>query len=216
MKKGLLITLPQHDDTMEYISVFSKPIIDEAEKRLINIKKIKRKEITKGNFEKIIKSLDYRMNILNGHGSPSCIFGHDNKPILIAGDNHNLITEKITYARSCHSGSILGRISMENSKTGCFIGYNLPFMFFIDKTHQTNPSKDNTAKIFLEPSNNVPISILKGNSTSDAHENGKRQMLKAINKLLTDSNDQSLAFAEALWNNYIGQVIIGNKNAKLD
>lgn len=212
----MLITLPQHDDTMEYLTAFSKDIIKEAENKSIKIKRLIREKITEENFEKLVKSLKYKLNVLNGHGSEDAIFGHNNKPILLAGKNHFLISDKITYARSCHSAISLGVQSMNNSEEGCFIGYNLPFMFFIDTTYSTNPSKDNTAKLFLEPSNLIPISIIKGNSTLEAHNHGKKQMLKNINKILKNKDEKSNAFAEALWNNYIGQTIIGNESLKLD
>ena len=59
---------------------------------------------------------------------------------------------------------------MKNDREGCFIGYKLPFMFYIDERWRSNPHKDNVAPIFLEPSNLVPISLIKGNSALQAHE----------------------------------------------
>ncbi|GBE20043.1 hypothetical protein BMS3Abin17_00775 [archaeon BMS3Abin17] len=38
MEKGLLITLPRSDDATEYLSNFSKPIIDVCSKNSIKVK----------------------------------------------------------------------------------------------------------------------------------------------------------------------------------
>jgi len=85
----------------------------------------------------------------------------------------------------------------------------------VDIRCTTNPLRDNTAKLFLEPSNLVPISIIKGNSTSNANENSKRQLLKNIKKILRNLDSESFKIAEALWNNYEGQVLLGNPDVNL-
>ena len=56
----------------------------------------------------------------------------------------------------------LGPECMKKTKEGCFIGYNLPFVFFMDEKWTTNPNNDKVAGLFLEPSNLVPISIIEG------------------------------------------------------
>ncbi len=104
---------------------------------------------------------------------------------------------------------------MKNDKEGCFIGYKLPFMFYIDDRWRSNPHKDNVAPLFLEPSNLIPISLIKGNTTFHASENSKKQILKTIKKVLETGSGEAFLFAEKLWNNYTGQVLIGNGSATL-
>jgi hypothetical protein len=66
------------------------------------------------------------------------------------------------------------------------------------------------------PSNLIPISVIKGNTSLEAHHNAKRQMLKNMNRLLREEYKEETPFyLEALWNNYEGQVIFGNTNTKL-
>lgn len=214
MNKGIIITLPRHDYVTEYLSTFSQDIINEAEKRSIKIKKLKDKTANKKDFESVIKKLNYKMAVFNGHGSEDTIAGYQNKPIIQLGVNDSLLKGRITYARSCLAGCILGK-SMKNDKIGCFIGYELPFMFYIDQRWISNPYKDNIAPIFLESSNLVPISLIKGNTTLQAHENSKKHILKTINKVLRTGSKESFLFAEKLWNNYIGQVLFGNESAIL-
>lgn len=214
MNKGMIITLPRKDFVTEYISQYSGEIIEEADKRGVKIKELKDEKANRKEFENVIKKLDYKLIVLNGHGSDKSIEGQNG--ILVECDvNESILRERITYARSCNAGFTLGRKCMENNKEGCFIGYELPFMFYIDNTWVSTPKKDKIAPLFLEPSNLIPISLIKGNSALHAHENSKRQILKNINKVLREDSKESFLFAEALWNNYAGQVIIGNQSATL-
>ena len=217
MQIGLLITCPEHDDATAYLSYFSKKIIEESEKKLIKVKRIGEKDLNMDNFSDILKQLDYRLIVLNGHGSYDSIFGHKKNVIVQVGKNEFLLKERIVYARSCNAGVKLGPECMKNSKNGCFIGYELPFIFFMDSKWTTKPNNDKIAKLFLEPSNLVPISIIKGRAAFEAHDNSKKQMLKTMNHLLTTAKEQETPFyLEALWNNYLGQVICGNDKAALE
>ncbi len=218
MKKGILMTLPTSDDVTEYLSIFSKEIISECSGKQIKIKTIEKENVTRKNVENGIKKLDYKMVIFNGHGSPKTIQGHKNKDLIIVDKNDNLLKDRITYARTCWTIMELGKKCMKRSKKGCFIGYRIPFMFIIDKTRAANPIKDKKAKIFFDTSNLVPIGIIKGHTTGESNENSRKSMLKAINKFLVNvlkGDKDSEAIAQALWNNYSSQEIVGNADERL-
>ena len=213
MEKGLLITLPRHDDVTEYFTRFSTYIEEEAVKKCINLKKLKDKDANKEDFEKALVKLNYNFVVFNGHGSDKTIKGFKDKIIIESGVNDYILKDRIIYARSCHAGAVLGKDCMKNNKEGCFIGYDVPFIFWADPLCFSNPLNDNVARFFLEPSNLVPISLIKGNSAIDAHKISKRQILKNIDKVIKSKLDNSITLAEDLWNNYTGQVLIGNDNA---
>ena len=215
MNKGIIITLPRHEYTMDYLAISSKNIIKAANKRGIKVKELNDKRANRKDFETFVKSLDYNMVVFNGHGSEDTISGYKDMPIVQAGVNDSLLKGRITYARSCLAGCVLGEKCMKNDKKGCFIGYKLPFMFYIDNRWRSNPHKDNVAPLFLEPSNLVPISLIKGNTTLHAHENSKKHILKTIKKVLRGGTEEAFLFAGKLWNNYMGQVLIGNKSVTL-
>lgn len=215
MNKGIIITLPRHEYAVDYLAISSKSVIEEANKKGIKVKELKDKGANRENFEAVINSLNYKMVVFNGHGSEDTILGYKNMLLVQAGVNDVLLKGRITYARSCWAGCILGEVCMKNDSEGCFIGYKLPFMFYIDDTWRSNPSKDNVAPIFLEPSNLVPISLIKGNTALQAHKKSKTQILKTINTVLRENGKEAFLFAEKLWNNYAGQVLIGNGSATL-
>lgn len=212
MKKGIIVTMPRYDDVTEYFSQFSKEIVKEAKKEGLLHRELIDKEVTKEQFETTTKNLPYSLVILNGHGTDKEVLGQDGKPLVSEGVNEDLLAGRITYARACEAGASLGKSIVKNKNT-CFIGYELPFQFYADATRATNPLKDNTAKLFLEPSNSVSIALINGRSATGADEISKRMMLKNLNKVLRNIDKESLAVAEALWNNYDGQVVLGDKDA---
>lgn len=217
MQNGLIITCPEHDDATAYLTFFSKEIIDEAIKKPLKNKKVnQKKNLNIGSFSSILSKLDYRLVVLNGHGSYDSIFGYKNDIIIKLGKNDHLLKERLVYARSCDAGAKLGPACMKNTKNGCFIGYELPFIFFMDPKWTTKPHNDKVARLFLEPSNLVPISIIKGHSAIESHDSSKKQILKIMEKLIKNEPSQETPFyIEALWNNYSGQVIYGNTEASL-
>ncbi|MFH0831254.1 MAG: hypothetical protein V1886_00070 [archaeon] len=217
MIKGMIITCPKHDDATEYLAYYSREILEEAKTKNLKVKEvIPNKSFNLASFSDIIKSIDYQLVIFNGHGSPDSIFGYKDNIIVKAGENANLLKERIIYARACEAGLVLGKECMKNTENGCFIGYNLPFVFYLDQTWSANPHNDNTARLFLIPSNSVPISLIKGNTCINAHNSSREKILKNINKLLTGRLEPDTIFlVEGLWNNYMGQVIIGNESAML-
>jgi hypothetical protein len=200
---------------VEYITYFSGAVIQEAKRKNVPVKELKEEKANRDEFEGVIRKLDYRLVVLNGHGSEDVICGHKNMPLVECGKNDSVLKERLVYARSCHAGRKLGMACMKGTRDGCFIGYGLPFMFYSDELRSLNPAKDSIAPIFLQPSNAVPMSLIKGNPASQAHENGKRQMLKNMNRLILKGGNDSLLFAQALWNNYTGQVMIGNGAATI-
>jgi hypothetical protein len=214
MNQGVIITLPKWDNVTEYLTVFSKVIVEEAYKKYPT-KIIEGQDVNKDNFQKVLKKLDYNCLIINGHGSQDSICGHKNQPLIELGKDEDLLKERITYARSCWAAYPLGKSCVQNTKCGCFIGYKIPFMFFYDETRLANPIKDSTAKIFFDTSNMVALSLIKGHTTQEANEITKRSMLKAINKALKNGDKDSRTIAETLWNNYVGQVLFGNPDSKI-
>lgn len=215
MKNSILMTLPQSDEVTEYLHVFSQEIINTAKSKEVPISILERNEAIRDKFESTLRE-NNKLLIFNGHGSPEIIAGHKNEVIIQKDVNDILLKERITYARSCYSAEGIGRSSMRHSNQGCFIGYSLPFVFYNDITWSGNPSKDPIAKIFFTTTNLVPQGIIKGKTCKEAHEDSKRAMLKAIKKALVKDNKDSQSIAEALWNNYSVQTIIGNQNSKME
>ena len=85
MQKGLIITLPRYDDTTEYLTFYSKEIIKKAENRELKIKKVENGSLNIKEFSNILKKMDYKLVVLNGHGTEDSVFGYKNNEIIKVG-----------------------------------------------------------------------------------------------------------------------------------
>ena len=211
----MIITLPRWDNVTEYLSQFSEEILEEAEKQNVKYKPLKDEDANKKEFEKVLSNLNYNLLIFNGHGSPESINGQDDETIIEVGMNDSLLKERIVYARACESGAVLGKKCTQGTEQGCFIGYESKFEFWADKSWDSVPLKDETAKLFLEPSNMLAISLIKGHSAEIAHETAKKHMLKNIKKVLKNRPEDSFWLISTLWANYNCQVLYGNPSATI-
>lgn len=214
MNKTLLITRPNHDLTTNYLYFWSEKIIEQAEKSKVGVVDLNGKRANKKEFSSIITKTQPNLIVLNGHGDESTVTGIDNEILVQVNDNEKLLHEKVTYAISCKSAGNLGLKAM--GKTGAYIGYRDDFIFMFDSTKITRPLEDKTAQLFLEPSNQVVISLLKGNNAGQSCERSKEAIKRNIQKLLTSESPQGgkEAVPYLLWN-LSHQVCLGNKSATI-
>jgi len=90
------------------------------------------------------------------------------------------------------------------------------FIFYRNDNFSTKPLKDPIAKYFLEPSNLVMTTIIKGNSVKEADKRSKRSMKKNFLKLLTStSSADEREIAPYLWSNIRAQVVLGDETATI-
>ncbi|MBU4502541.1 MAG: hypothetical protein KKA79_08135, partial [Nanoarchaeota archaeon] len=147
----------------------------------------------------VIKKKKPSFVVFNGHGHYDRIGGHKNEILVKAGENENLLKSKIVYAISCKSAKKLGKESMKAGVLD-YIGYDEDFIFVYNPKLVTHPFKDDTVKLFLDPANEVVISILKGNSTKMAVERSQHLFKKNISKLLSsEASLEDVNYAKYLW-----------------
>ena len=212
MAQTLLITRPEHEEAMFYLSRWSTTIIEEAKRKGINVVDLHKQ---KANRKKVIGILEKRIPklvVLNGHGSESAVAGHDNKTILKEGDT-KAVKSKIFFARSCKSAKSLGQDAINNGATA-YLGYKEDFWLFYSENKIFKPLEDKTAELFLEPSNYVPIALLKGHTAGQANSKSKARFIKNIEKLIIEgpASDNYYAIRYLLWD-MTHQVCLGNKDA---
>lgn len=214
MSKTIFFTRPNHDDVLSYLFYYSKKLIKSAKLKGFNIINKEKKAANKEIVTNIIIKKNPSFIMFNGHGNPSVICGHDNKVIIDKDTNYDLLKDKIVYAFACSSAAELGvKVGDENST---FIGYSDDFALGMDGNSQAVIQRDKRAKLFLEPSNLLVESLLKGNSAKEAVEKAKKQMKENISKLKTDPFPDAKDYIPYLFNNYLILEVLGNKNAKIN
>ncbi len=197
MNKILLITRPKYDDTTHYLFHWAKKIIDLANKKGIQVLDLKEERANKKEFESILSKKQPLLIFLNGHGNMDRIAGQNGNVLIKVGDNEIILKSKIVYALSCKSGKVLGPASV-NKGAVSYIGYNDDFIFCFEEGKFARPLDDETAKLFLEPSNYIVESLLKGHSVESAHNRSQQLYKKNIQKLLV-SNASSESIPYLFW-----------------
>lgn len=200
---------------MRYISAWAEEVIAFAKVKSIEVVDLVKDKAKREEFEGRIKKLSPRLIFLNGHGDHDSIAGQDNDVLIKAGDNHDLLAGKITYALSCNSGETLGPKVAENKNTS-YVGYKDDFIFVADGRYIAKPLDDSRAKPFMESSNQVMMSILKGHSTEEAARRSKNLFREHYLKLSSSmAGVDSLQAAQFLWWNMRNQVCLGDMDSKI-
>lgn len=211
----MLVTQPESDYTTRYISCWAEKVILFSEKKRLKTVTLKRKRANRKEFTSVLKKTDYRLLFLNGHGSETAVFGGDNKPILEIGKNEELTKEKIVYALSCRSAKVLGKQCVKKS-ADAYLGYDEDFIFAYDQMRRTKPASDKTAALFLDPSNILVISLIKGHNCQRSHKNSQNAFKRTIFKILSSqSKKEERSYLRYLTWDMNHQVRLGKKEVTL-
>jgi len=215
----ILVTDPNYEETTSYIHAYTKEVIDFAKELNIHLTAFSKPRLTKENISQFIQKQKPNAIFFNGHGSEDTIYGDKinniEEPLIELNKNHQLLQNKLVYARACCAAKQLGKECTRNGN-GCFIGYETPFQFWTDTNWSTNPIKDKTARLFLEPSNELIKFLLKGKIANEASEQCNKLTKRNIQELLKkDKEPGAMQLIMSLWNNLQGQVVLGNSSMKI-
>ena len=215
MNRALLVTRPNHDLTTNYLFYWSLFVIKKAKEKGFQILDLEGRKANKKNFNSYIKKHRPTLVFFNGHGSKKVISGYNNEILIKADKDEGLLLEKVVYARSCDSAEELGRKCVRKG-TAAFVGYRKKYFFAYSQLKITRPQQDKTAKLFLEPSNLIPISLLKGNTVGNSFKKSQNGMRRNFRFMLSSKASQAQRDAAPyLWRNIKSQIAIGNKKAKI-
>lgn len=213
MNKILLITRPRHDATVHYLFYWSKEIIALAKEKGIAVLDLEGKRANHKEVTSMLQKKEPSLVFFNGHGNENSIMGNDNEVLIAVGRNEELLASKIVYALSCRSGKALGYSSVQGGASG-YMGYDNDFIFVIDETKISDPLRDKTAELFLRPSNQVMVCLLKGHNIKDSHERSKKIFRENARKVANSESQDSYLIPYLLWDMQ-HQVCLGNKNSSL-
>lgn len=211
----ILITRLNHDLTTNYLFYWSELVIEEAKRKKLKVLDLKAKKANKSNFTSYIKKHRPGLIFFNGHGNKNSITGQDEEVLVETNNNEAILSGAIVYARSCDAAENLGRRSIKKG-TKAFVGYRRRYYLGYSAQKTTRPLRDEIARLFLEPSNLIPISLLKGNSAEKAYQKSQEAMQRNFLFMLsTRASDAQRDAAPYLWINKRYQSVFGNHSASL-
>ncbi len=199
MRASILVTRPNHDRMTRYLSAWAGKFMDEAAAKGHTVHTLKDKKVTKTNFESMVAKVRPEVIFINGHGGEDRIGGHDNEVILDA-DSCSITVGAKVYALSCKTAVSLGPDAMA-SGAAAYIGYAQDFMLVSQPQNTHQPLEDETAALFLEPSNQIVGALAKGHDAKTAVAKGmaaySRSIQKALNSDIQSDDDKYISFL--LW-----------------
>ena len=215
MSKAILVTRPEYDYTTRFISAWAVKVIDFAKSKGTSVFDLSKERATKREFESIVEKKHPRFIFLNGHGDDRMVTGQDEEVLVKCGENEKVLKSRIVYALSCRSAKELGPESVA-SGADAYIGYDEDFIFMYRNEKRLRPTEDKTAAMFLESSNQVAMSLLKGNSAQASHLSSRRAFIRSIQKLLTSkvAQEDSSAVRYLVWDMQ-HQVCLGDQEARI-
>src|SRR3989344_4043545 len=215
LSDSMLVTMPDHDLATKYASTWSQQVIDIAEVNGIKPILIKGKNVNKLHVETTINDKNPDFILFNGHGYEDTIAGHNFEPIIIFGENRQLLKNRIIHAFTCSSGKILGK----NCEAKAFIGYD-DWFFLCMYGHSTNrPLEDKLAIPVMECAIEAPKQIAKRKTVKEAYDKSQEKYQKWIDEYTLSSSkytteELQLILPCLMWNKTC-QVLYGDNDAKL-
>lgn len=212
---SVLITQPDFDKTTRYISTWSEEVEEFSIKRNNKAITLKGRRANRSEFESVIQKTQPHLIMLNGHGNDSEVAGQDNEVLLDLNSMDAITKNRIIYALSCSAAKVLG-LSCIKKGTKAFIGYNDEYIFLHSHSKISRPREDKRAALFFNPSNLIPISLLKGNNVADSYNDSKNSLRRIIGDLLNSevTNEDRMCLPYLVWN-YQNLTLLGHKTAKL-
>ena len=211
--KGFLVTRPKHEILLSLLFHWTKPVVDAAYRKGYQVLDLSGEKATHNTFTSYMKKNTPSLVFFNGHGSATFIMGQDNEILIEADTNVEILRGTVVYARSCDAAKQLGIKAVEN---GCrvFIGYKRKFVVAHSTVNVSHPFDDTLAKLFIEPSNIVSLSLLKGNPAGEAYHKSQRAMRRNLSFMLSSAaSTEQQAMASYLWGNIKAQVVLGDQQA---
>jgi hypothetical protein len=215
MPKTMLITLPDFDVTVSYVSAWSEEIIRTAEKNGIKTVPVRGDGVTRSHVTSDIKSKNPSFIAFNGHGSETCIAGQNNEPLITLGENDRLLDSRIIHALTCSSASGLGR----GCKASAFIGYDGIFWLYMDNNKISRPLSDMKVRPILESAMEAPRQIAKGESAGNAYAKSQETYQRFIDHMTLSSSEHTAEELQVilpfLHSNKGCQKIFGDREARI-
>ena len=196
---SFLLTRPKYDEATHYLYHWAILLVEEIKRKGIALFDMEKEKVLKKPFQSYLQKKSPEVVILNGHGNTSQVAGHNNEIILDTSDDPALFRGKTFFVRACSAGRLLGPFAVK-SGARAFIGYREPFKFWTNAAYIQRPLEDNFAKPFQDSSNQVPISLMKGRSAQEAHDDSIVVYKKEIAKLLNSNAENSFIVPDLIWN----------------
>ncbi|MDO4967200.1 MAG: hypothetical protein Q4E70_00310 [Candidatus Saccharibacteria bacterium] len=187
----VLLTNPEVDIFTRYLRVWSKKLIKDVRKIGTKFITLDKEQVSRARFEGTLAKTDSDVVLLHGHGSDNCVLGQNEQ--IVDKDNAKILEGKKVHAMSCSSAKKLGPLAISMGAKA-YVGYDALFLAPTMDEKQNDPSKDNTAALFLDPAFIAEKALINGKDADEAvklaKEEYNRSIVKALMSDIQSDNDQ--------------------------
>lgn len=214
MNRCLLLTRPNSDRATRQISFWAQEVIDLAKEKGDDVLDLDGRKANRKDFEGRTQKRNPSFVFLIGHGNESIVAGQNDEPVVVAQENASILSKKIVYALACKAARVLGHVAVKLGAKA-FIGYEDDFVFLSRDEQRARPLEDKILGLFLRPSNQVAISLLKGHTAGEASNNSRNYFRKEIVQLLDSEAtfEETAAIPWLVWD-LQKQVCLGDGSAR--
>lgn len=211
----ILVSRPDFDPGTKYLSAWSLLLINEARAKKIEVMDLFARRAARRELEGRLRKKNPSLVVLNGHGNANEVCGQDNEVLIRLGENEVLLSGRTTYAIACNSAEKLGE-KIGTSENSSYIGYEKEFVIQQSQGYFGHPIDDPLSKPFMEFSNQIVRSLLKGHTVEESVQRARQVGELELRKLLASSSDPDLQnSAMFLWWDMKYLKIHGNNSRKV-
>jgi len=175
----ILIGRSDHEWMVRFTYHWAQLIINKAEELGMKAIDLQRENYNRKKLKTAILENDPFFIFGNGHGDSNLLRGYEDKAVLEACENDELLSGRIVYSLACMTGKVLGQSAI-NKGCSSYIGYGMDFTFIARDPLVDDPLNDDFARGFMEASNQIPLTILDGGTSGQAYQNSQRVFDKWI------------------------------------
>jgi hypothetical protein len=214
MTKTLLVTRANSDAATRCLYAWSSLVLSQAQSSRYHVIDLAGRRATNSNLHKTITNFSPSIIFFNGHGTPHLIYGNGSHQLINCLDLNFRLSPSIVYARCCLTAQKVGP-ALIKAGAAAYIGYTQSFIVLSSKRFFQNYLDDQLAKIFLTPTNQIPLLLMKGKSAGTVHSRSRQLMRRQLRQVLKSRVKYHQQVAAFLWHNIKYQTLLGNPNAHI-
>ena len=138
----VVFTRPDYEPVTHYLFAWSQNLVKFAKSRKWQVTDLAKSRATLTEFTAAVRNNQSELVLLHGHGNYSVITCQDEKILIQAGVNENLLKGTDTYAFSCQTGKELGPAAVKKGAKS-YIGYKEDFVYYQTEGKEKNPLSEN-------------------------------------------------------------------------
>lgn len=169
----ILICRANYDPTTRYVYCWANKIKEEAKLLGMEVIDLKNEHFDGNKLKNMIEEHDPYLVFLSGHGTLYSIQGLNRCDVVVRCMNDHLFKDRIVYALSCSTSSILGR-SAKTKGCKCYIGYTGEIIFPFFAYPENEVFNDYLSEPFMKVSNEIMLNLIKGKSPEEAFKNSQK------------------------------------------